>query len=95
MKNNQLLILIILLLISPAFYISQSNNNLNKYRTIISLEDAELKERIYTLKYSDPNLAISLCLKSLDEFIPNGPSTTTLFLYSTLGELYMKKSFLC
>ena len=91
MKNNQLLILIILLLISPAFYISQSNNNLNKYRTIISLEDAELKERIYTLKYSDPNLAISLCLKSLDEFIPNGPSTTTLFLYSTLGELYMKK----
>ena len=55
------------------------------------MEDAELKERIYTLKYSDPNLAISLCLKSLDEFIPNGPSTTTLFLYSTLGELYMKK----
>ena len=91
MKKNQLLIFIISLLISPTFYISQSNNNLNKYRTIISLEDAELKERIYTLKYSDPNLAISLCLKSLDDFIPNGPSTTTLFLYSTLGELYMKK----
>lgn len=91
MKNNQLLIFIISLLISPTFYISQSNNNLNKYRTIISLEDAELKERIYSLKYSDPNLAISLCLKSLDDFIPNGPSTTTLFLYSTLGELYMKK----
>lgn len=84
-------ITLILVLITPVVLTSQANNKINKYRTIISMEDAELKERLYSLKYSDPNLAISLCLKSLDEFIPNGPSTTTLFLYSTLGELYMKK----
>ena len=84
-------ITLILELITPVVLTSQANNKINKYRTIISMEDAELKERLYSLKYSDPNLAISLCLKSLDEFIPNGPSTTTLFLYSTLGELYMKK----
>ena len=86
-KNTAL----VLILIIPLFFISQTPKKLNKYRTIISEENPELKERLFSLKYSDPNLAISLCLKSLDEFLPGGPSTTTLFLYSTLGELYMKK----
>jgi len=53
---------------------------------------AKLKEKIFGLKHSDPNLAISLCLKTLDEFMTKGPSKTTVFCYSTLGELYMKKN---
>jgi len=90
-------IVLVLILIIPLFFISQEQlwtskkKASNKYRTIISKENPELKEHLYSLKFSDPNLAISLCLKSLDEFIPAGPSSTTLFLYSTLGELYMKK----
>ena len=71
---------------------AQPNSNLSSARTISRFTDnIELKEKIYELKYSDPNLAISMCLNSLEDFLPLGPSLTTLFLYSTLGELYSKK----
>ena len=71
---------------------AQPNSNLSSARTISRFTDnVELKEKIYELKYSDPNLAISMCLNSLEDFLPLGPSLTTLFLYSTLGELYSKK----
>ena len=71
---------------------AQPNSNLSSARTISRFTDnIELKEKIYELKYSDPNLAISMCLNSLEDFLPLGPSITTLFLYSTLGELYSKK----
>ncbi len=90
--NNYIKILtLVLLLINSFLLTAKKENKTSRYSTIINSEDADLKERLFSLKYSDPNLAISLCLKSLDEFIPNGPSSTTLFLYSTLGELYMKK----
>ena len=90
--NNCIKILILVLLLINSFLLTaKKENKTSRYSTIINFEDADLKERLFSLKYSDPNLAISLCLKSLDEFIPNGPSSTTLFLYSTLGELYMKK----
>ena len=55
-------------------------------------ENLELKEKIYQLKFTDPNLAISICLNSLEDYIPLGPSPFTLYLYSTLGELYLKKN---
>ena len=80
-------IALVLILIIPLFFLSQESlwsskkKVSNKYRTIISSENPELKEHLFSLKFSDPNLAISLCLKSLDEFLPAGPSTTTLFLY--------------
>jgi hypothetical protein len=71
---------------------AQSNSNLSSARTFSRFTDnVELKEKIYELKYSDPNLAISMCLNTLEDFLPLGPSLTTLFLYSTLGELYSKK----
>jgi tetratricopeptide (TPR) repeat protein len=73
--------------------VSQSNNNLSTGKTF-SLTDskAEIKEKIYELKYSDPNLAISVCLNALEENIPLGPNLFSLYLYSTLGELYLKKN---
>ena len=71
---------------------AKSNPNLTSGKTFSKFTDnIELKEKIYELKYSDPNLAISMCLNSLEDFLPLGPSITTLFLYSTLGELYSKK----
>lgn len=71
---------------------AQSDNNLNSGKTFSRFdENVELKEKIYQLKYSDPNLAISICLNSLEDYIPLGPSLFTLYLYSTLGELYLKK----
>ena len=71
---------------------AKSNPNLNSEKTFSKFTgDIELKEKIYELKYSNPNLAISMCLNSLEDFLPLGPSITTLFLYSTLGELYSKK----
>ena len=72
---------------------SQSKEQLNT-GNIFSVEDEnlELKEKIYQLKFTDPNLAISICLNSLDDYIPLGPSPFTLYLYSTLGELYLKKN---
>ena len=71
---------------------AKSNPNLNSEKTFSKFTgDIELKEKIYELKYSNPNLAISMCLNSLEDFLPLGPSVTTLFLYSTLGELYSKK----
>ena len=71
---------------------AKSNPNLNSEKTFSKFTgDIELKEKIYELKYSNPNLAISMCLNSLEDFLPLGPSLTTLFLYSTLGELYSKK----
>ena len=71
---------------------AQSDNNLNSGKTFSRFDkNVELKEKIYQLKYSDPNLAISICLNSLEDYIPLGPSLFTLYLYSTLGELYLKK----
>ena len=91
MKQIYLLIFIFLLLIFSNISFLFANNGNNKFKAIENTENEKLKEEIFSLKYSDPNLAISLCLKSLEEYIPSGPSSTTLFLYSTLGELYLKK----
>jgi hypothetical protein len=71
--------------------LSQPNNNLSSGKIFQAEENVELKQKIYQLKYSDPNLAISICLSSLEDYIPLGPSLFTLYLYSTLGELYLKK----
>ena len=85
--------LLLTLLMSSNTVVSQSNNNLSTGKTF-SLTDskAEIKEKIYELKYSDPNLAISVCLNALEENIPLGPNLFSLYLYSTLGELYLKKN---
>ena len=71
--------------------LSQTRNNLNSGKIFQEEDNVELKQKIYQLKYSDPNLAISICLSSLEDYIPLGPSLFTLYLYSTLGELYLKK----
>ncbi len=83
--------LLLTLLMSSNAVCSQTNSSLNSSRIFDIDESLELKQKIYQLKYSDPNLAISICLSSLEDFIPLGPSLTTLYLYSTLGELYLKK----
>ena len=91
--RNKITYTILLLLLMRGFEVpAQSNSNLSSARTFSKFDDnSELKEKIYEFKYSDPNLAISMCLNSLEEYIPLGPSRFTLFLYSTLGELYLKK----
>ena len=83
--------LILALLMSSNAVLSQPNNNLSSGKIFQAEENVELKQKIYQLKYSDPNLAISICLSSLEDYIPLGPSLFTLYLYSTLGELYLKK----
>ena len=91
-KKYNLLFLFTLLLMSGNEVVAQSSSNLNSGKTFSRFdENVELKEKIYQLKYSDPNLAISICLNSLEDYIPLGPSLFTLYLYSTLGELYLKK----
>jgi tetratricopeptide (TPR) repeat protein len=91
-KNKITYIILLSLLMRGIDVPAQSNSNLSSARTFSRFTDnVELKEKIYELKYSDPNLAISMCLNSLEDFLPLGPSLTTLFLYSTLGELYSKK----
>jgi tetratricopeptide (TPR) repeat protein len=71
--------------------VTQIDNNLSSGKIFQPQKNVELKQKIYQLKYSDPNLAISICLSSLEDYIPLGPSLFTLYLYSTLGELYLKK----
>jgi len=83
--------LLIILLMSGNPVLSQTRNNLNSGKIFQEEDNVELKQKIYQLKYSDPNLAISICLSSLEDYIPLGPSLFTLYLYSTLGELYLKK----
>jgi len=83
--------LLLLLLMSSNTVVSQPNNNLGSGKIFQGKKNVELKQKIYQLKYSDPNLAISICLSSLEDNIPLGPSLFTLYLYSTLGELYLKK----
>ena len=91
-KKYNILFLFTLLLMSSIDVSAQSASNLNSGKTFSRFdENVELKEKIYQLKYSDPNLAISICLNSLEDYIPLGPSLFTLYLYSTLGELYLKK----
>ena len=90
-KKNNILFLFILLLMSSNAVPAQSNSNLNSGKIFQNEQNVELKQKIYQLKYSDPNLAISICLSSLEDYIPLGPSLFTLYLYSTLGELYLKK----
>ena len=85
------IILFFTLLMSGVAVPAQSNSNLNTGKIFHDEENVELKQKIYQLKYSDPNLAISICLNSLEDYIPLGPSLFTLYLYSTLGELYLKK----
>ena len=85
--------LLLSLLMSSNSVVSQSNNNLSTGKTFALTDSkAEIKEKIYELKYSDPNLAISVCLNALEENIPLGPNLFSLYLYSTLGELYLKKN---
>ena len=85
--------LLLTLLMSSNAVVSQSNNNLSTGKTFALTDSkAEIKEKIYELKYSDPNLAISVCLNALEENIPLGPNLFSLYLYSTLGELYLKKN---
>lgn len=88
-----LLIFFFILLMSSNEVCSQPKEILNT-GNIFSIKDEnlELKEKIYQLKFTDPNLAISICLNSLEDYIPLGPSPFTLYLYSTLGELYLKKN---
>jgi tetratricopeptide (TPR) repeat protein len=83
--------LLLTLLMSGNAVVSQSNNNLSSGKIFQPQKNVELKQKIYQLKYSDPNLAISICLSSLEDYIPLGPNLFTLYLYSTLGELYLKK----
>ena len=84
--------LLLILLMSSNSVVSQSNN-LSSGKTFNDTDSkAEIKEKIYELKYSDPNLAISVCLNALEENIPLGPNLFSLYLYSTLGELYLKKN---
>ena len=84
--------LLLSLLMSGSAVVSQTNADLSSGKTFSSLDEMkELKDEIYQLKYSDPNLAISICLNSLEDHIPLGPSLFTLYLYSTLGELYLQK----
>ena len=91
-KKYNILFFFTLLLMSSNDVSAQSASNLNSGKTFSRFdENVELKEKIYQLKYSDPNLAISICLNSLEDYIPLGPSLFTLYLYSTLGELYLKK----
>ena len=85
--------LLLTLLMSSNAVVSQSDNNLSTGKTFALTDSkAEIKEKIYELKYSDPNLAISVCLNALEENIPLGPNLFSLYLYSTLGELYLKKN---
>ena len=73
--------------------LSQNSSNLNSIETFPRMDNKkEFKEKIYQLKFTDPNLAISICLNSLEDYIPLGPSLFTIYLYSTLGELYLKKN---
>ena len=91
-RKYNILFFFTLLLMSSNDVSAQSASNLNSGKTFSRFdENVELKEKIYQLKYSDPNLAISICLNSLEDYIPLGPSLFTLYLYSTLGELYLKK----
>ena len=83
--------LLVALLMSSNTVVTQIDNNLSSGKIFQPQKNVELKQKIYQLKYSDPNLAISICLNSLEDFIPLGPSLFTLYLYSTLGELYLKK----
>ncbi len=84
--------LLLILLMSSNTVVSQSNN-LSSGKTFNDTDSkAEIKEKIYELKYSDPNLAISVCLNALEENIPLGPNLFSLYLYSTLGELYLKNN---
>ena len=62
-KKYNLLFLFTLLLMSGNEVVAQSSSNLNSGKTFSRFdENVELKEKIYQLKYSDPNLAISICL---------------------------------
>ena len=84
--------LLLILLMSSNTVVSQFNN-LSSGKTFPDTDSkAEIKEKIYELKYSDPNLAISVCLNALEENIPLGPNLFSLYLYSTLGELYLKNN---
>ncbi len=82
-----------MLLMSSVDVLSQKENKLN-VGNIFSTNDLDydIKEKINILKYSDPNSAISFCLQAIEDNIPLGPSPLTLYLYSTLGELYQKKN---
>ena len=80
-KKNNILFLFILLLMSSNAVPAQSNSNLNSGKIFQNEQNVELKQKIYQLKYSDPNLAISICLSSLEDYIPLGPSLFTLYLY--------------
>ena len=64
-------------------------------RTLVFGNEANvqaLKEEVFALRYSDPDRAINLCLTYLRELNSLGASSTRLFLYSTLGQLYADKS---
>ena len=77
MKSKFKILLLLLVLMSVNAVLAQNNN----YSAFNNIGHDKLKEKIFTLKHSDPNLAISLCLKTLDEFMP---MDNLLLLYKIL-----------
>ena len=64
----------------------------NLYFDYYNVDSKVVLDTINSIKYSNPNKAISLSFEALEYYMDKGPSPVTISIYNILGEVYSKKN---
>ena len=86
--NLKLKIILISLLMSGVDVTAQRNLYFDYY----NVDSKVVLDTINSIKYSNPNKAISLSFEALEYYMDQGPSPVTISIYNILGEVYSKKN---
>lgn len=85
--NLKLKLLLVIILISRFDIVAQRN----LYFDYNKVDSKVVLDTINSIKYSNPNKAISLSFEALEFYLNKGPSTVSTSIYNILGEVYLKK----
>ena len=85
--NYKIILLLISILISNLSFNAQRNLFFDYYK----VDSKEVLDTLNSIKYSDPNKAITMSFEALEFYLNKGPSPVSTSIYNVLGEVYLKK----
>ena len=85
--NYKIILLLISILISNLSFNAQRNLFFDYYK----VDSKEVLDTLNSIKYSDPNKAITMSFEALEFYLNKGPSPASTSIYNVLGEVYLKK----